>query len=133
MGNLYPAMGPKNPWVWNNIDMAIIDYLTPEVAAAEVLPADAQLIAISDLPGHAAVKLVFAKYRGGTLAPYNEVVLGIPCLYKEQLAMYVPFIYVTTDDAMASGRELGGFPRRSQIFVSSTWATILSVHWIVRA
>ncbi len=78
MGNLYPAMGPKNPWVWNNIDMAIIDYLTPEVAAAEVLPADAQLIAISDLPGHAAVKLVFAKYHGGTLAPYNEVVLGIP-------------------------------------------------------
>jgi hypothetical protein len=112
MGNLYPAMGPKNPWVWENIDMAIIDYLTPEAAAAALLPADAQLMAIPDLPGQADVKLVFAKYRGGTLAPYDEVVLGIPCLYKGQMRMYCAFIYVNTDDAMASGREMGGFPKK---------------------
>jgi acetoacetate decarboxylase len=112
MGNLYGAMGPKNPWVWNNIDMAILDYLTPEAAAAELLPADAQLMAIPDLPGQAPVKLVFAKYRGGTLGPYDEVVLGIPCLYNGALRMYCAFIYVNTDAAMASGRELGGFPKK---------------------
>jgi hypothetical protein len=113
MGNLYPAMGPNNPWVWKNVDMAIVDYLTPETAAAAMLPAGAQLVAIPDLPGQAVVKLVFAKYgKGGTLGAYDEVVVGIPCIYAGQLAMYVAFIYVTTDDAMASGRELGGFPKK---------------------
>jgi hypothetical protein len=113
MGDLYPAMGPNNPWVWKNVDMAIIDYLTPEAAAAAVLPADAHLVGIPDLPGQADVKLVFAKYgKGGTIDPYHEVVVGIPCIYGGQLAMYVAFIYVTTDDAMASGRELGGFPKK---------------------
>jgi len=112
MGDLYPAMGIKTPWVWKNIDVALIDYLTPEEAAAEILPADAHLFAIPDLPGQADIKLVFAKYRGGTLEPYNEVVVGIPCLYHGQLSIYVAFIYVTTDDAMASGRELGGYPKK---------------------
>jgi acetoacetate decarboxylase len=56
--------------------------------------------------------LIFAKYRGGTLEPYDEVVQQIPCLYKGQSYGYIPAIYVTTDEAMASGRELDGFPKK---------------------
>lgn len=34
------------------------------------------------------------------------------CLYKGELYLYVPFIYVTTDAAMAAGREAGGWPKK---------------------
>jgi acetoacetate decarboxylase len=108
---LYPSFG-RDGWWWTDIDVVLIDYLTDAKAAAEWLPAECNLIGIPMAPGQSAVKMLFANYRGGTLAPYREVIQNIPCLYKGELYLYVCQIWVDTDSAMASGRELGGFPKK---------------------
>jgi acetoacetate decarboxylase len=108
---LYPSFGPAG-WWWTDIDAVLIDYMTDAEAAAEFLPAECNLISIPLAPTQSAVKMLFAKYRGGTLPPYLEVIQNIPCLYKGQLYLYVCQIWVDTDSAMTSGRELGGFPKK---------------------
>jgi acetoacetate decarboxylase len=107
----YPAFG-KDPWKWLDIDVVIIDYLTNAEAAAQWLPAQCNLLAIPMAPGQSAVKMLWANYRGGTLPPYKEVIQQIPCLYRGELRLYVAQIWVDTDSAMASGRELGGYPKK---------------------
>ena len=111
MGDLFPRVEPDHPWWWRDSDIISLTYLTPEAAAAAVLPSEFSLPR-TPAEGLAVATFVFAKYRGGTLEPYDEVVQGIPCLYKGQSYVYIPAIYVTTDEAMASGRELGGFPKK---------------------
>ena len=108
----YPMFGPKDVWKWLDSDIVLIDYTTDAAAAAEVLPAECNLVGIPIAPGQAAIKLVFAKYRGGTLPPYYEVIQSIPCVYKGELFLFVYQIWVDTDSAMTSGRELGGYPKK---------------------
>jgi acetoacetate decarboxylase len=107
----YPTMGPEG-WDWLDIDMVLIDYMTNAEAAAEWLPAQCELISIPMAPGQTAVKMIFANYRAGTLPPYKEAIHTIPCLYKGQIHLYVAQIWVTTDSAMTSGREAGGYPKK---------------------
>lgn len=107
----YPLFGPEG-WKWLDIDVVLIDYTTPAEAAAEWLPAECNLVDIPIAPGMSAVKMLFANYRAGTLPPYKEVIQTIPCLYKGQLHLYVSQIWVTTDSAMTSGREGGGYPKK---------------------
>jgi acetoacetate decarboxylase len=112
MAPTYPMFGPGDVWKWLDIDLVLIDYTTDAAAAAAVLPAECNLVAIPTAPGQSAVKMIWANYRAGTLGPYYEVIQNIPCIYKGQLYLYVYQIWVTTDDAMASGRELGGYPKK---------------------
>jgi acetoacetate decarboxylase len=107
----YPTMGPEG-WDWLDIDMVLIDYMTDADAAAEWLPAQCELISIPMAPTQTAVKMIFANYRAGTLPPYKEAIQTIPCLYKGQINLYVAQIWVTTDSAMTSGREAGGYPKK---------------------
>ncbi len=110
MGDLYKPEADGRFW-WRDIDLISMYYLTPEAAEAAVLPSEFNLIPIP-LEGLAVAGLTFAKYCGGTLEPYNEVYLEVPCLYKGQPYSYIPAMYVTTDQAMAGGRELLGFPKK---------------------
>lgn len=110
MGDLYRPEADGRFW-WRDIDSISIYYLTPEAAEAAVLPSEFTLIR-TPLEGLTVAGLTFAKYRGGTLEPYNEVYLEVPCLYKGQPYSYIPAMYVTTDQAMAAGRELLGFPKK---------------------
>jgi acetoacetate decarboxylase len=107
----YPAFGPEG-WKWIDIDAVLIDYMTDAAAAAEMLPAQCNLLAIPMAPGQSAMKMLFANYRAGTLPPYLECIQTIPCIYKGQLYLYVAQIWVTTDSAMVSGREAGGYPKK---------------------
>jgi acetoacetate decarboxylase len=109
MGDLYKPEADGRGWLKDS-DIVSITYLTPEAAAAAVLPSEFSLPR-TPVEGLAVAVLAFAKYRGGSVEPYNEVVLQVPCLYKGQTYLYIPSIYVTTDQAMASGRELFGFPK----------------------
>ncbi|MFF3024424.1 acetoacetate decarboxylase family protein [Gottfriedia sp. NPDC057948] len=109
---LYPSISADEKWDWTNIDVVIVDYLTDEKVATEILPEQCSLVPIPNALGQAASKLILANYRGGSLEPYYEIVQGIPCIHNEQLFMYVANIYVTTDSAMAAGREIWGFPKK---------------------
>jgi acetoacetate decarboxylase len=112
-----PAVGPlyklsKEPMYWKDCDFIIVDYLTTAEAAAAFLPEGVTTFPIKDAPGYSAVKIIWAKYRESSVGAYNELIVAIPCLYGKQMWLYVPLIYVTTDQAMASGREIGGWPKK---------------------
>ena len=99
-------------WSWTDADAVIIDYLTTEGAAAAMLPESCTTFPIPDLPGYSAVKQVWARYRDSSMGPYDELIITIPCLVNGQMFLYVPFIYVDTDRAITSGREIGGWPKK---------------------
>ncbi|RTZ90457.1 MAG: hypothetical protein DSY91_06405 [Deltaproteobacteria bacterium] len=112
-----PASGPLykltgKPWFWKDSDFVIIDFLSTAKAAAAFLPEGVTTFPIPDLPGYSLVKHIWAYYRKSSVGPYNELIIAIPCLYKGQMWLYVPLIYVTTDSAMSSGREIGGWPKK---------------------
>lgn len=116
LGFSMPAVGQlyKNPTVfeWKDSDFVLIDYLTDAKSAAAFLPEQVSTFPIAELPGYAAVKQVWAHYRSSSVGPYDELIVLIPVLYKGELYVYNPLIYVTTDEAMSSGREVGGYPKK---------------------
>lgn len=116
LGFSMPAVGQlyKNPGVftWKDSDFVLVDYLTDAKSAAAFLPEQLSTFPIAELPGYAAIKQVWAHYRESSVGPYNELIILIPCLYNGQMYVYNPLIYVTTDEAMASGREVGGYPKK---------------------
>ena len=115
MGNLFTPKPDKRGWL-RNIDAVTVFYLTPAEAAAAWLPSEFHL---PRLPvGEAAVVcLTFVRYgEGGTVAPYSEAYASIPCLWEGRPYGYCPYICVDTDEALVSGRELMGFPKKLATF-----------------
>jgi acetoacetate decarboxylase len=108
-GHLYT---PSALMTWKNADFVLVDYLTDTKSVAAFLPEQVTTLPIPDVPGYAAVKLIWAHYRESSFQPYDEFFVSIPCLYKGQLYLYVPLIYVDNDEALAAGRELGGWPKK---------------------
>ena len=113
MGDVY-RFADKRAW-WRNVDEVLMAYLTPAAAAAALLPSE---FSLPHTGGELApVSLTFVKYgEGGTLAPYNEAFVIIPCLHNGRPYSYCPYIWVDTDEALASGRELLGFPKKLATF-----------------
>jgi acetoacetate decarboxylase len=111
-----PANGPMYQnapvWSWRDIDVVIVDYLTDSKSAAAFLPEQVTTLPIPELPGYSAIKQVWAHYRDSSFGPYNEFMPVIPCLFKGDLYLHVPLIYVDNDVAMAAGREIGGWPKK---------------------
>ena len=106
---LYSAVSVNK---WTDSDFVLVDYVTDAKSAAAFLPEQVTTFSIPELPGYAPVKQVWAHYRDSTFGPYDELIVSIPCLYKGQMYLYVPLIYVTTDRALCSGREVGGWPKK---------------------
>lgn len=109
MGALYEN-APE--WFWSDINVVLVDYLTDAKSAAAFLPEQLTTLPIPELPGYSAVKQVWAHYTDSSFGPYNEFFPVIPCLYKGELYLHVPLIYVDNDAAMAGGREIGGWPKK---------------------
>jgi Acetoacetate decarboxylase (ADC) len=107
---LYPS---GVPYTYRDTEMTIVAFTTDEDKAAALIPKELQLIKIPQLPGQSSAMAIFAKYReNDQIGPYMEMIVNIPVLYKGQLYLYVPYIYVDTDAAMAAGREYGGYPKK---------------------
>jgi len=81
-------------------------YLTDPAAAAAVLPAQLKL---TDPP---TVRMIFATYGWSSIGFYNEVAQSLVCTYKNTVYTYPVRLHVTSDRAMAAGREIGGFPKK---------------------
>ena len=102
-GPLYP--GP--PYLYQDATMMIFEFETDGESAARLLPAQAEL------PDPAHAGLVFASYPSSNLGPYQEAVLFLKDVqYEGRTVKYATHLYVTTDIAMAAGRELAGFPKK---------------------
>src|SRR4051812_27597743 len=93
---LYPAP----PYHYLDARMLIFNYVTEPAAAARLLPAALEL---ADPP---TASLVFASYPRSSLGPYNEVILTLDARFQGRAVKYATHLYVTTDIAMAAGREM---------------------------
>ena len=101
----YAPLFPKPPYFYSNATLLIFKYVT-DVSAARMIPDSVEL---ADPP---TAGLVFASYPSSNLGPYNEVVLFLDVVFKGRPLQFGAFLYVTSDAAMASGREMGGYPKK---------------------
>jgi acetoacetate decarboxylase len=99
---LYPAP----PIEYKDSTILTYTYETDPDAAAAILPAP---LCLTETP---TVKMVFATYGWSSVGFYNEVVQALSCTYNGTDYVYAVRLHVTTDKAMSSGREIGGFPKK---------------------
>jgi acetoacetate decarboxylase len=101
----YAPLFPKPPYFYKNATLMIFKYITSE-SVARMVP---DLVELADPP---SAGLVFASYPSSNLGAYDEVVLYLDVVFKGRPFQFAAFLYVTTDSAMAAGREMGGYPKK---------------------
>ena len=101
----YAPLFPKPPYFYKNASLMVFKYVTSE-AVKRMVP---DVLELADPP---TAGLVFACYPSSNLGPYDEVVLFLDVSYKGKPFQFAAFLYVTSDAAMASGREMGGYPKK---------------------
>jgi acetoacetate decarboxylase len=101
----YAPLFPKPPYFYKNASLMIFKYVTSD-SAARMVPDSVEL---ADPP---TAGLVFASYPASNLGPYDEVVLYLDVTFNGRPLQFAAFLYVTTDAAMAAGREMGGYPKK---------------------
>jgi len=101
----YAPLFPKPPYFYDNASLLIFKYVT-DASVARMVP---DVVELADPP---TAGLVFASYPESNLGPYDEVVLFLDVVYQGKPFQFGAFLYVTTDSAMAAGREMGGYPKK---------------------
>src|SRR5262245_55034005 len=101
----YAPLFPKPPYYSKNAKLMIFKYVT-DAKAARMVPD------VLELPDPPTAGLVFAEYPASNLGPYDEVVLYLDVVYQGRPLQFAAFLYVTSDAAMAAGREMGGYPKK---------------------
>jgi acetoacetate decarboxylase len=86
--------------------VALFQYVTDSEQAAELLP---EVLELTDPP---TAVLVLAEYPWTNIGPYNEAVQSLVCMYQSRMVQYITHIFVTTDAALALGREVWGYPKK---------------------
>jgi len=56
--------------------------------------------------------LFISEYPDSTVGPYNENLILLYCKYEGKPGLFVMNIYVDSDEAMAAGREIWGYPKK---------------------
>ncbi len=103
---VHAPLFPAPPYNYKAATLMILKYVTDGEKAAQILP---ETLSLPDKPTAA---LVFASYPESSLGPYDEVVLYLDVIYNDAHFQYGAYLYVTTDIAMAAGREMGGYPKK---------------------
>jgi acetoacetate decarboxylase len=94
------------PIYFRNARLAIFQYETNGEQAAEWLPSSLEL---TDPP---SALLALIEYPWTTIGPYNEAIQSLVCTYNGRAVQYILNIVVTSDAAMAAGREAYGYPKK---------------------
>lgn len=96
------------PHSWKGVRSVVLPFTPdPEALAAVLPPALA--------PGEGTALVTMLSYgwgHGQRIHPFNEAVVLVPVTLDGEPGNYVPFIYVTTDEAMLAGREIAGWPKK---------------------
>ena len=99
---------PPPPHAWNGVRTAVFPFAIDVDAVRAVLPPALEaaegvgMVALLSYPWGANIRI----------HPFNEAVVLVPARCNGQLGTYVPFIYVTTDEALIAGREAAGWPKK---------------------
>lgn len=95
------------PYYYKNITILTYSYETDREAALELLPSQFELP-----PGPALARMIFANFEFSSIGFYNEVAQAIKCTYQGREFVYPTRFHVTSDRAMAAGREILGIPKK---------------------
>ncbi len=103
---LYQINAERGAEYWNC--SAVAGIFTVEGDVTDLIP---EGLTVASTP---SVGMVFvADYGASTLGPYKEFVSFIQVKDdKDNIGLYIPYIYVTNDVALASGREVLGAPKK---------------------
>lgn len=96
----------RPPILYRYAEAMTITYETDADEAVKLLPEG--LI----LPEPVTAALVFVKYPFSTLGQYDETILCIPCIFKDELKIYIAHIVVNNDIPQIAGREIWGYPKK---------------------
>ncbi len=103
------------PFGYRDIEILMYTYLTDPKQAVALLPD------VLELPEVAVAQIIFAKYPFSGVGAYNEVAQTLFCLHEGDPVGYSLRLHVTNPQAMAAGREIGGFAKSmGQIEVNQT-------------
>lgn len=100
------------PVYYEGVRILLFPYLTDAAAAAALLPSQFELVTADPDGKMAVAQVVFATYPFSNIGAYNEVAQTLMVTYKGTPGAYAVRLHVTNDQAMAAGREIGGFPKR---------------------
>jgi acetoacetate decarboxylase len=114
------------PLYYENVRILMFPYLTDVAAAAALVPTQFELVPADPNGRFAIAEVVFACYGFSNIGAYNEVAQTIAVSYKGEIGAYAVRLHVTNDQAMAAGREIGGFPKRLGKISFDEGPTILS-------
>ncbi len=93
------------PHGWKGVRVMIFPFLPVEEEVARILPPGMEAAAGPGL-------ITMLSYPQSAIHPFKEAVVMIPVRVGEVEGSYVPYIYVTTDEALIPGREIAGFPKK---------------------
>lgn len=100
-----PTFTPP-PHGWKGVRMVAFPFTPRDGALQRILPP-----AIS--PGDGPGLITLLDYPPGACPhPFKELVVLVPVRVGDVEGNYVPYIYVTTDEALIPGREIAGFPKK---------------------
>jgi acetoacetate decarboxylase len=114
------------PLYYEDVRILLFPYLTDAAAAAALVPAQFELVPADAAGKYAIAQVVFAKYPFSNIGGYNEVAQTVVVTYKGTPGTYAVRLHVTNDQAMAAGREIGGFPKKLGKITFEEGATFLS-------
>jgi acetoacetate decarboxylase len=100
------------PVYYEDVSILLFPYLTDAAAAAALIPSQFDLVPADPAGKFAIAEVVFAKYPFSNIGAYNEVAQTVVVSYKGTIGAYAIRLHVTSDQAMAAGREIGGFPKK---------------------
>ena len=109
----------KPPIYYRNVQTIGVTYETDREAALDLLPEGLTLTE------PATATLLFIRYPYSTLGPYEEVILGIPCIWDGAPKFYIPHIVVNSDIPQAAGREVWGYPKKMATITLETEGDIM--------
>jgi acetoacetate decarboxylase len=100
-----PAFTPP-PHGWNGVRVMVFPFLPKPDAVARILPPGMET---ADGPG---IITMLSYPQTPSIHPFKELVVMVPVRVGNVEGNYIPYIYVTTDEALIPGREISGFPKK---------------------
>ena len=99
---------PQPPHSWQGVREVVLPFQPDPDAVAAMLPPPLE-------PAEGPGILTMLTYPWGApqrIHPFNEAVVMVPVRLGDLVGNYVPYIYVTTDEALIAGREAAGWPKK---------------------
>lgn len=103
---------PPPPHSWRGVEMMVFPFAPAAGELSRILPPG---LDPRDATGDAMGMITMLSYPPGDgtgIHPFKEAVVLVPVTCDGQEGNYVPYIYVTTDEALVAGREIAGWPKK---------------------